>query len=119
MRKSASTSVSEPVGSTPFSGCLVRLFWMGIGNVALALCAVAILRHQGGFLSAADIVYWVLVPAMIVARFVDIRRFDGRTAAGAPASDVHWRRYLVFVIVGSSALWAIAHVVAYFEVVGG
>jgi hypothetical protein len=119
MRKSASTSVSEPVGSTPFSGCLVRLFWMGIGNVALALCAVAILSHRGDFLSAADIVYWVLVPAMIVVRFVDIRKFGGRTAAGEPASDVHWRRYLVFVIVGSSALWAIAHVVAYFEVVGG
>lgn len=118
MRKSASPSVSEPVGSTHFSGCLVRLFWMGIGNVALALCAVAILRHRGDFLSAADIVYWALVAALIVVRFVDIRKFGGRTAAGEPASAAHWRRYLVFVIVGSLALWAIAHVGAYLEVLG-
>jgi hypothetical protein len=118
MPKTSPSAVSEAVGSTHFSGCLVRLFWMGIGNVALALCAVAILCHRGDFLSAADIVYWSLVAALIVVRFVDIRKFGGRTAAGEPASAAHWRRYLVFVIVGSLVLWATAHVGAYLEVLG-
>jgi hypothetical protein len=100
-------------------GCLVRLYWMLFGNVALLLCAVAILLHRGGFLSVADIVYWVIAVTIGVVRFVDIRRFGGRTAAGQPASAAHWRRYLITLIVASSVIWGAAHLAASLELIGG
>ena len=30
------------------TGCLVRLFWMGVGNLILALAAIAIAQNQSG-----------------------------------------------------------------------
>jgi hypothetical protein len=119
MPKMAPSTASESPNEMHLGGCLVRLYWMLIGNVALILCAAAILMHKGGFLSVADIVYWVLVVTVGVVRFVDIQRFGGRTAAGEPASSTHWRRYLIVLIVASSVVWGAAHLVAYLELIGG
>jgi len=118
MPKTVPSTSSESPDAMHLSGCLVRLYWMGIGNVALLLCAAAILTHRGGFLSVADIVYWVLAATLGVVRFVDIRKLGGRTAAGEPASAAHWRRYLIFLIVASSIIWGAAHLGAYLELFG-
>jgi hypothetical protein len=115
MPKTVPSTASESPDGMHLGGCLIRLYWMLIGNAALIMCVAAILTHRGGFLSVADIVYWVLVITMGVARFVDIRKFGGRTAAGQPASATHWRRYLVFLIVASSVIWGAAHLGAYLE----
>ena len=118
MPKTVPSTSSESPDAMHLGGCLIRMYWMLIGNVALILCAAAILTHRGGFLSVADIVFWVLVATLGVARFVDIRRLGGRTAAGNPTSAAHWRRYLIFLIVASLVIWGAVHLGAYLKLFG-
>ena len=98
----------------PPAGCFFRLFWMLVGNAILAICALFIAQNYSGFLTAADAVYWITVGCLLAARYVDIRYLYGLTAEGGPASMAHWRRYAMLVLVASTGLWLVVHVVAVF-----
>jgi hypothetical protein len=100
----------------PPAGCLMRLFWMMIGNVILLLCAYRITQHQSSVLSIADAFYWTIVGSLLAARYVDIRCFCGTTADGDPATMAHWRRYARGLGVVSTALWLGAHAIAYYGI---
>jgi hypothetical protein len=95
-----------------FSGCLVRLFWMFLGNVVLLFSAKAISDREAYALSIADLVFWGFVLALIIIRRVDISKLGGLTAAGQPASMVHWRRYAIVLLVLALVLWGSAHGIA-------
>jgi hypothetical protein len=97
-------------------GCLVRGFWMILGNVAVLFCAFAILRHRGSFLSVADAIFWAIVVCLGAARCLDVVKLRGHTASGEPASTVHLRRYLLFLVAVCAILWALAHAGAHFDV---
>ena len=96
------------------AGCLIRLFWMLLGNIALLVCAYLIADRPGDFFtfSALDIVYGTTIVALTVARYVDIRHMSGGTVTGTPASMTIFRRYLVALIAFSVCVWAAAHGVA-------
>ena len=94
-------------------GCLTRLFWMLLGNVVALMSALSIGGHHSSFLSPADAVFWCTVAALLVTRYVDIQRLQGRTAGGTRASMAHWRRYAGLVIGGSLCVWVLAHGAAY------
>ncbi len=96
------------------AGCLLRFFWMTIGNVIVLFCAYGIIQHRSGVLSIADAFYWASVGCLLVVRYVDIRYLKGLTADGDPASMVHWRRYAVLLGVAATVLWFVAHGIAYF-----
>ena len=50
---------------------------------------------------------------MLGVRYLDIRKFGGRTADGAaPATMAHWRRYALLLIGVCLLLWTLAHVAA-------
>lgn len=88
-------------------GCLLRLLWMGLGNVALVLTALWIYRSAGW--SIADILFAVIVLVLIGARYVDIVRYRGSTADGnEPATMAHWKRYALTVAAVAAALWVVA-----------
>jgi len=97
----------------PPAGCLLRIFWMMIGNVMLLSCAYGIVQHRSGMLSIADAFYWAVVGSLLAARFIDIRDFCGTTAEGGPATMAHWRRYAVLLGVVATALWFVLHGIAY------
>jgi hypothetical protein len=99
-------------GATPetsLGGCLVRLCWMMLGNVALLLTAAWISQQHSGFLSVADAAFWGLIAFVIAARYVDVARFQGRTATYEPATMVHWRRYALGVLLFGLGVWILAH----------
>lgn len=98
----------------PPAGCLLRIFWMMIGNVILLSCAYGIVQHPSSVLSIADVFYWAVVGSLLAARFVDIRHLDGTTAEGAPATMAHWRRYAVLLGIVATVLWLVVHGIAYF-----
>lgn len=91
-------------------GCLLRLFWMGFGNAALALIAVLIVQREG--FSTLDIFYWVIVIALAVARLVDITRFAGSTIEGEPATMMHFRRYAWQLPLIAAGVWIMAHLLS-------
>ena len=104
---------TESVKYDPPAGCLLRMFWMIIGNSLLFICAVYVLHYQIRFISTVDLVYWMTILAMLAARYVDIRRFGGTTATGEPATPAHWRRYAVWLLVGALIIWIGIHLLAW------
>ena len=97
--------------STP-TGCLsalVRLAWMAVGNLALALLAIVVI--QAGTFSVADLFFWTVVAALVVIRYIDITRLGGLTASCEPASMRHWYQYTGYLLAASAGLWALAQTV--------
>lgn len=86
----------------------MRLGWMLFGTVALIISTMFIVHAQGR-ISTADAVFWAVVAACIVLRYVDIAYMNGMTVSGEPATAAHWRRYTVWMLVGSAAVWGAAH----------
>ena len=102
-------SVPTQVGT---SGCLVRLAWMLLSNIVLALSALSILKHTALF-SLADVVFWCTVVVALWLRYIDISRLGGQTASGKPATLAHWRRYAVLLSGLAFALWIVVHAIAW------
>jgi hypothetical protein len=95
------------------SGCLVRLFWMGVGNLILVLLVIGIGQNHAGFaMTARDIFYWGTVVCLLAVRYVDIRYLGGETADNRPASMSDWSRYAATVIGASLVLWLGAHAIS-------
>lgn len=98
----------------PTVGCLLRLFWMGLGNGALILLALRILESNGR-ISPTDAVYWLLVALLVAARYLDIRHFAGTDGYGEPCTLHDWRRYTLHVVTLSGVIWSVTHLIATFR----
>ena len=94
-------------------GCLLRVYWMILGNALLAAAAYKIVQTEGE-LTLVDLVYWLLVGSLITVRYVDIRFVRGRTSEGQPATMKDWRQYTFGVLAASATLWFVAHGLSYF-----
>src|SRR3990172_9519333 len=96
-----------------FLSILARLFWMAIGNVVLVMASVSIFQQKGAMFQTADVVFWIIVPALILVRYLDIRLWNGQTAMGTPATMTHWRKYSALLLAGSTVVWLLCHAVSY------
>ena len=103
----------EPVPQISAPGCLVRLFWMGAGNIILFLCLTYIFHNRVCGLVLVDLGYWLTVVAMIVVRWVDIRFYHGDTATGEPATLFLWRKYSVRLVIIALVAWIVIHLLAW------
>lgn len=89
-------------------GCLLRLFWTAVGNLALLALVFSISRQHG--FTLFDGVYWVVVVALAGARYLEITRFGGLTVEGMPATMQHFRRYATRLFLVALVLWIGTHV---------
>jgi len=92
---------------------LLRLWWMAFGNAVLFLGAIYVMKRREEFLCAADAVFAFGVVSLLVARYVDLRFYGGRTSVYEPAPPGLWKRYAAQVMLISAALWIGAHVVSH------
>ncbi len=84
------------------SGCLLRLYWMLLGNV-IVLASVGMMVKTGSLLLYGS-AFIVIAASIIIARYADIRYFNGHKAdASGPASMADWKKYAV----SASALYLI------------
>jgi len=100
------------------AGCLLRVFWMVLGNIALFFMAYFIAVPPSGSrqtLSVFDAVYAATVGALILSRYLDIRYCSGATASGGPATMANFRRYVLILVIASLAIWGGAHAISYFR----
>jgi len=88
---------------------LLRLGWMLAGNAALAVLATMILAGPAWTMTAKDLLYWLVVAAVIALRYVDVFRHHGQTADGAPATPRHFRRYVIGLLVVAAFVWTCCH----------
>jgi hypothetical protein len=95
-------------------GCLVHIYWMAIGNVALFFSAMLIARDGGITLSILDAVYWAVILSLLAVRYLDIRHFKGDTANGVPATMRDYRTYAWMTLALGTVIWLAAHATTYF-----
>ena len=89
----------------------VRVFWILLGNAILFLAAIFIFRHKGETFHTADIIFWGTAVTLIFVRYLDIKFYNGLTATGQPASMVHWRKYAILLLICSTLIWVLAHII--------
>ncbi len=107
----------DPADRHAARGCLLRVYWMLLGNAFVALFAYGIVQ-KGGALTAMDIFYWRGADSLVITRYVDIRFLAGTTAEEEPATMKHWQRYSLRVTAAFGILWLIVHGLGYLSVVG-
>ncbi len=101
-----------PTKPEPSSGCLsivVRLTWIfGVSLLVFGTIFIA----QGNAPGLADMIFWLIALALILARFVDIRYLKGETTDNKPATLKHWRRYSAILLIAAGLLYLLAKIVA-------
>jgi hypothetical protein len=95
----------EPAG---LAGCLLRSCWSLGGFSAVALVWIAIVRGPAWTVTWKDGLFWMGVLSMILARFIDVMRFRGRTMDGQPVTRAHLARYVCLTVVVSGSAWSFA-----------
>ena len=98
----------SPASADKPTGCLMRLMWMAVGNLAIILCLVAIFHERASRIGGIDLLYGLAVLGTIAARYVDIVRFGGTTGDGAPATLADWRRHAVSLGAAAALAWLAA-----------
>ena len=112
--KQSSQPVEKPVKKCDsMLGLFARIFWMLWGNVVLLASILIILQHKDKAFHVADAVFWITAGALILARYLDVKFWNGLTFAGEPASMKHWQRYAVILLIGSTIAWVLSHVIKY------
>ncbi len=92
-------------------GTLVyRLTWFILGPVALLGLTYAIATRGGGWLTAFDIAFVLVVGAVIGARWLELRSGTATTATGEPATPSHVRRYSQFLALLAAGVWIASNV---------
>lgn len=99
--------------SSSFSGMTTRVYWMLLGHPVIATSAYYIATGKSPIIS--NTVYFLLVISVILARYSDIKFFNGQTAEGEPATMKHWKRFTFIVLGYSSALYMLVFLVARFR----
>jgi hypothetical protein len=100
---------TQDEGQQSASGCLLRLFWLFLGNGVLGIAAAKLALHPRGWFASLDAIYWVAVALLVAARYADIRYFRGTTAEGAPATLADWRRYAFILVLSAGVVWLAVH----------
>lgn len=102
--ETTSIPAAQATGCAP---ALARLTWMLGGNVALFLLAFSIMKRRA--FSVLDGLFWATVAGLILVRYLDVAKLQGKTADGEPASMRHWLRYAVALLAAAAALWGLSH----------
>ncbi len=97
-------------------GILARFFWMFLGNFILFISIICIFEYKSRLFHTMDAVFWITVAALVIVRYLDINLLDGLTATGLPASMTHWIKYVILLLVCSTAVWVLSHIVSYMVV---
>jgi hypothetical protein len=93
------------------AGCVLRLFWMLVGNAIVYGSLTYVALNKLAFPGVLDVVVWLTVVLTILARRLDITRWQGTTATGEPATLEHWRRHAAIVVLAAAVGSVMAHMI--------
>ena len=100
---------SKPESSGGCLSIVVRLTWI-FGASLLVFGAIFIM--QGNAPGLADVIFWLIALALILARYADIAYLKGETADNKPATLKHWHRYSIILLIGAGLLYLLAKILA-------
>ncbi|HHU15871.1 MAG: hypothetical protein KBI41_04340 [Kiritimatiellae bacterium] len=88
------------------AGCLIRVYWMFLGNAILFTLLAYLFLNRLRFPSFLDAGCLLVLVSLIAARYIDIRRFNGANGENsAPATMADWRKYTLLLVTGCVAVW--------------
>ena len=87
------------------AGCLTRVYWMFLGNVALAISFGLLIDRHPKFPSILDAACLLFLASLVYVRYIDIRYCKGETGYGQTATMDIWRKYALFSSLGSLVAW--------------
>ncbi len=93
------------------SGCLsitARIIWLMVGNLTLVMLTVIIIQKRA--FSFIDVVFWVVVAALLLIRYADIKWLKGLGPDAQPATMKDWGRYARLLLILAGGVWAVVHV---------
>ena len=96
------TSVSVLIG---------RIFWTLVGPVFLALSLYYLATAGSGWLTFADLLYFLILSGILLGRWAEVRGGNPQTTTGEPATPADLRRYFVTVAIGGPVLWVVANLI--------
>jgi hypothetical protein len=99
-------STVQSTSPQPAIGCLLRLFWMAAGNVALFFAAMQVAASER--IGVTDAAYAGVVLALLLARYIDVTKLNGMTTSAEPATRAHLRRYIVVLCLVAALGWLAA-----------
>lgn len=93
-----------PTSENQMSGCLLRLYWMWMGNVSLVLIGIIISTTKN--LLPLSILFWLITFSMILTRYLEIRYYKGQTSdCSGEATIQDWKKYSALLLLFSLILW--------------
>ncbi|OHB54447.1 MAG: hypothetical protein A2Y12_04150 [Planctomycetes bacterium GWF2_42_9] len=87
----------------------VRVFWALIGNFIAFFILFAIVNHKGSQFYLMDLIYFGVIAALILARYIDIKFWDKADDNGQPITMLNWRKYTLKIMILATSLWLLAH----------
>ena len=88
------------------AGCLTRLYWMFAGNAALAISFGLLIDRHPKFPSLLDAACLFFLASLVFVRYIDIHYCKGENGDNsAPATMDDWRKYSLFLTLGSVGVW--------------
>jgi hypothetical protein len=104
-------SAPQAPQTTPFTVALARLVWMLLGPAALFLLTFNIASKGGGWVTAADVVYFAILALVLAARWWEYHSGQGQTATGEPLTAAGLRTSLVVTLAVGLGVWLVANVI--------
>jgi hypothetical protein len=93
-------------------GCLVRGFWMLLGNAMMAVYLVYIAQGDGPLYSFFSLGFWIVLGLVLYARYMDVTRFAGTTSEGdRPATMVDVKRFSKIQVAIAGTAWVVVHAI--------
>jgi hypothetical protein len=97
---------------SPVLATLGRLTWMLLGPLALVVTAFAIVSKGQGWLTSADLAFFIVLAVLPLGRWLEFRHGSPLTATGEPATPTHLRRYAAVVAASGLGVWCLANLLA-------
>jgi hypothetical protein len=81
------------------------------GPAAMLICTIVIIETGNGWFTGADFAFLIALAVTVLARCLDFRAGNPRTAMGEPAQPNHLRRYVPAALVLGLAVWSVANLI--------
>ena len=104
-------SPREKKAVTSFGVLIAHVIWFFLGPLTLMLLLLGIINVGGGWASALDAVFFVVIALMILGRWIDQRSGQGTTGYGEPSTWDDFRRYAIGAPILGVAAWIVANVI--------
>lgn len=100
----------ENAQTRPMSVLFYRMFWIILGPFGLFGMAAGIVQGGGGWLTARNLVFWMVLLATVLCRWGDFWKGEGTNSYGEPVTEAYMRRYTIIAMLVGGVVWAGANV---------